>query len=726
MFRIGRRKTQRNSPLDHQFAQPEGNIGNTVFGFFVPDGVEVQRPRHSREGREIVSVLLRTANLLYHDRHLLIGQAVRAGLDIGSAGAVVDRGIDPLDGLADHTNHLLLVVHPRHHISGVDACKGLEVGILQFGTRPHGQRTLHVAQKDPQVLQQLLGHPRPGELRQNVRIIHILALEVLQPVEGDKPVEMVRGQHQRPRNGDPHSVPLVVELVLLEHIVDKGQPAGLAPERPAAAACKTDELVVGLGHKLRHHSLSHLPPIPPYGTQDKLPHLLGAVKLAVGHRPQHVSQRKEPPRIHPFREHVARRIVGQNVNRNTLDGLLHLPQVTHTRQLGPVQRVEKEKITESHAAVDEVSQLAQQVLRFFVDKIRPQLRRIAPMVVVGGLQYDGHRRAVAQHMSAQLQPRPRINLAQPLMAAKRHIRNNPQQIVLVEFIVAECLVIRTGKQNLGSRPFAQCALPFVQRLAHKFVALLDDNSIEVGQIGRVEPHIVLHQQNRLHADAQNILAGIHAVLEHLDNGQYQVGIPLPAEHIVDGRHIGIHHPPRHLAREGTHQNKRRAGPQLPHPVRESKDIHLANVEHTDNQVEMRIPPQQLHRLKTRAGPRKGWRIGQAQVTVLPHNLRLDMPVLLQRKLVVGTAHQQHMLDTLLHEVVEIDVHIEFLAVFRHFIANFAQMVRMPAPRPSSVKLGKYGEIYSSRSENPRRSACFYPHGRRHLSRRPDVGSTPGQ
>ena len=48
-----------------------------------------------------------------------------------------------------------------------------------------------------------------------------------------------------------------------------------------------------------------------------------------------------------------------------------------------------------------------------------------------------------------------------------------------------------------------------------------------------------------------------------------------------------------------------------------------------------------------------------------------MTVFFKGELVVGTAYEQYPGDALLHQIMKIDVHKEFLAVLPHFIPIFA-------------------------------------------------------
>ena len=131
VFRVGGRETQGLSAVHDVFPQSHGDVGNTLFGLFVADGVKVQRARHTGErGVEHPSVGL-AHHLLQHNGHLLLVYEVLRGREVRLAVAVEHRGIHRLDGRAHQAHGRLFVVGARYHVRGVDAGKGLVMRVLQ-------------------------------------------------------------------------------------------------------------------------------------------------------------------------------------------------------------------------------------------------------------------------------------------------------------------------------------------------------------------------------------------------------------------------------------------------------------------------------------------------------------------------------------------------------------------------------------------------------------------
>ena len=81
-----------------------------------------------------------SAYALHHHSHLLLAEKVCSGLYVGPAAVVEDRGIDTLDGLSKHTQHLVPVLDKRDHICRIYARERLVAAVLELRARTHSQR----------------------------------------------------------------------------------------------------------------------------------------------------------------------------------------------------------------------------------------------------------------------------------------------------------------------------------------------------------------------------------------------------------------------------------------------------------------------------------------------------------------------------------------------------------------------------------------------------------
>ena len=84
------------------------------------------------------------------------------------------------------------------------------------------------ADEMPQRFCQLVGQGRSHELRQYLIVRNLRVYHILQAVVVDELVEIIRGNHHCPRHEDTHTLPLVVQVVFLQDMVQERQSSALA------------------------------------------------------------------------------------------------------------------------------------------------------------------------------------------------------------------------------------------------------------------------------------------------------------------------------------------------------------------------------------------------------------------------------------------------------------------------------------------------------------------
>ena len=152
-----RRDTERLATIDNILAKAEGQRGDALLSGLVADGVVVQRTQHAGESGVVEVTVLLAYDFLEYDGHFLLVDDVLRGGHISLRVAVIDRGIDGLDGTGQLAQHLVLVVQIGNHIGGVDAGEGLIVTVLQQRRGTHGDRTLHGIKEGEEVGNKCIG-----------------------------------------------------------------------------------------------------------------------------------------------------------------------------------------------------------------------------------------------------------------------------------------------------------------------------------------------------------------------------------------------------------------------------------------------------------------------------------------------------------------------------------------------------------------------------------------
>ena len=94
------------------------------------------------------------------------------------------------------------------------------------------------------------------------------------------------------------------------------------------------------------------------------------------------------------------------------------------------------------------------------------------------------------------------------------------------------LVIAGGKEYFRPGTFPVFLLGIVQGLFQEFLALGQHELVQFWQIVGVISHRVLHEQDYLDTDAEDIIFGISAVFDQFHDSEDQVCIPMPAEQEV--------------------------------------------------------------------------------------------------------------------------------------------------------------------------------------------------
>ena len=121
LVRMERTDAQGLAAVDDVFSQAERQGGDALFGLLFPDGIVVQGAEDTRDVRVETAAVVLACHLLENDRHLLLVDDVARGSHVGLGVAVVDGGIDRLDGTRQHPQHLVLVFQTGYHIGGVNA-----------------------------------------------------------------------------------------------------------------------------------------------------------------------------------------------------------------------------------------------------------------------------------------------------------------------------------------------------------------------------------------------------------------------------------------------------------------------------------------------------------------------------------------------------------------------------------------------------------------------------
>ena len=181
---------------------------------------------------------------------------------------------------------------------------------------------------------------------------------------------------------------------------------------------------------------------------------------------------------------------------------------------------------------------------------------------------------------------------------------------------------------------------------------------------RVETHRIFDQQDDLNAHRCYVGFYVHQVFEQFDDGEQQIAVAQPTEHIVDGAQVFVAQQFGHLTRKRRQQHHRQFRKILFDRFGVLKRVDALVVRHQNDKVERPLMQQACGGILA-VGQRKARRITQIQRVVFVENLFVDATVLLQRKRVVVAGNKQYVVDTFVHQMSKRGVlEIEFPDVER--------------------------------------------------------------
>ena len=282
LVRMERTDAQGLAAVDDVFSQAERQGGDALLGLLFPDGIVVQGAEDTRDVRVEAAAVVLACHLLENDRHLLLVDDVARGSHVGLGVAVVDGGIDRLDGTRQHPQHLVLVFQTGYHIGGVNAGERLIVAVFQQRTRPHGNRRVCCLEECEEVGDERIGQLGMQESMENLVVGGIAEGDLVEVVLLHEAVEDIRTQDDRLRNLH-RCVRESVEVGMpFDDIVEEGQSASFPAQRTVADAGEMGIAVELMTVEQGDDAHVAHPPVGDDGIEDDLPVHVHVLQLMPG------------------------------------------------------------------------------------------------------------------------------------------------------------------------------------------------------------------------------------------------------------------------------------------------------------------------------------------------------------------------------------------------------------------------------------------------------------
>src|SRR3712207_1419545 len=154
----------------------------------------------------------------------------------------------------------------------------------------------------------------------------------------------------------------------------------------------------------------------------------------------------------------------------------------------------------------------------------------------------------------------------------------------------------------------------VQRLGRNLLTLLEHKLIQVGKDGGVEADAVFHQKDKLHPHLIHVMFQIHLILHQLDDGDQQVGVSQPAEHVFERAEVFVDDALRDAVAERRQNHDRNVVVFRLDMPSDIETVVVSRTRHTYYKVERHLF-QQFPRLFLRRYLREAGRIAERQGSV---------------------------------------------------------------------------------------------------------------
>ena len=254
--------------------------------------------------------------------------------------------------------------------------------------------------------------------------------------------------------------------------------------------------------------------------------------------------------------------------------------------------VAEDEVAEAHVFLHQVMQVDIHLRGVLVDEM--EVFGLGPLPVLRLLAHQDQRHVLVglTDLAQQLQARIGIallDMGEPTgngLQRETGVGDDAQCVVVVALIPLHGLLVVGGQHHLGASALALGGSVGVEGLGGEAFRLSQDIAVEVGQHGGVEADVVLNQQDHLHTGLVDVVLDVHLVLDELDDGEDQIGVAKPAEHVVEHRHVLVLYALRDAMGEGCQHHAGDGGVLGLHLAGHGEGIVVGVAGHTDHQVDV--------------------------------------------------------------------------------------------------------------------------------------------
>ena len=357
------------------------------------------------------------------------------------------------------------------------------------------------------------------------------------------------------------------------------------------------------------------------------------------------------------------------------DVVLQFLERRHAKDFLLRHGVTEDKVTKAHVLLHQMVQVYIHLRGVLIDEVEALGLGLLTVGRLLRIEDEGYIFIAPANLTQQLQAClgiPFFHMAQPSggdLHREAGVADDAEGILVILLIDLHRLLIVRGQHHLRPASFALGGSMGVEGLGRKTLRLGKDIVIEVRQHGGVETDVVLHEQDHLHTGLTDVVVDVHLVLQQLDDGEDEVGIAKPTEHIVEDRHILVLDTLGDTMGKGSEHHTWDIRVGGLHLSSHGERIVVGITRHTDHQVDIRRMQHLIGLLGGRhLGKRRG--IAQSQFHIFIEEFLVDTAVVLEHKSIVGIGHDQHIEDATRHQVDERHILQVELVPLLWYLVNF--------------------------------------------------------
>ena len=483
--------------------------------------------------------------------------------------------------------------------------------------------------------------------RQNLLIRHVGQSELVEVVGIHELVEHVRAEHHCFRDHHIGIVESVQVGMLHDDMVQESQPAPLSAKGTITDTGEIAVTVETVALEHGHHALVLHPTIAHDGIENNLAMGIHVLQRAPRNVFEKFRDGKQGARTEPTRHVVARDMVKERFLGKSENVVLQVFQVLYAGHFLHRVGVKENEIAETEILTHQPTEIHTYLLRILVDELRSALFRPHAFVRLGRLQDKRHELILGTDSGKQLVSR---HLVSHPVARKTAVTNDPQRVLLVTAVQVPRFLIRPGQHDFRTSAHAQRFELCIECLGGKLQTLLEHETIQVGQDGRIETNGILYKQNHLHS-RRHIVLQVHLVLYQLNDGKQKIRVAQPTEHIIEIGKIHVLHALAYaMAKRSKHHDGNR---RIVFLNAQSNVEHIVVVRsrHANHQVKGGAG-QFLFRFFLGSHLKETWRIAQPQLHVFIENFLVHPPVIFQHEGIVWVGNQKHVENPPFHQIHE--------------------------------------------------------------------------